>query len=119
VIGDPTYADAILDWLVHNVHRIGLEGDSMRRASCAKPLDYTLIRLPHDNDDRSRIDWAESARNRWAPSSESAAGQDRRKDAPIEPGSPWENGYCENFNGKLRDELLNGRSSIRSGKPRS
>ena len=26
----------------------------------------------------------------------------------IEPGSPWENGYCENFNGKLRDELLNG-----------
>ena len=26
----------------------------------------------------------------------------------IEPGSPWENGYCESFNGKLRDELLNG-----------
>ena len=26
----------------------------------------------------------------------------------IEPGSPWENGYNENFNGKLRDELLNG-----------
>ena len=26
----------------------------------------------------------------------------------IEPGSPWENGYCENFNGKLRDEYLNG-----------
>jgi putative transposase len=25
-----------------------------------------------------------------------------------EPGSPWENGYCENFNGKLRDECLNG-----------
>ena len=24
----------------------------------------------------------------------------------IEPGSPWENGYCESFNGKLRDELL-------------
>jgi len=28
--------------------------------------------------------------------------------ACIEPGSPWENGYCESFNGKLRDELLNG-----------
>jgi transposase InsO family protein len=28
--------------------------------------------------------------------------------AYIEPGSPWENGYCESFNGKLRDELLNG-----------
>ena len=25
----------------------------------------------------------------------------------IEPGSPWENGYNESFNGKLRDELLN------------
>ena len=24
----------------------------------------------------------------------------------IEPGSPWENGYCESFNGRLRDELL-------------
>ncbi len=26
----------------------------------------------------------------------------------IEPGSPWENGYNESFNGKLRDELLDG-----------
>ena len=26
----------------------------------------------------------------------------------IEPGSPWENGYNESFNGRLRDELLNG-----------
>ena len=26
----------------------------------------------------------------------------------IAPGSPWENGYCESFNSKLRDELLNG-----------
>jgi putative transposase len=26
----------------------------------------------------------------------------------IEPGSPWENGYNESFNAKLRDELLNG-----------
>ena len=25
----------------------------------------------------------------------------------IEPGSPWENGYIESFNGKLRDELFN------------
>jgi len=30
------------------------------------------------------------------------------KTAFIEPGSPWENGYCESFNSKLRDELLNG-----------
>ena len=26
----------------------------------------------------------------------------------IEPGSPWENGYVESFNGKLSDELLDG-----------
>jgi putative transposase len=26
----------------------------------------------------------------------------------IEPGSPWENGYVESFNGKLRDQFLNG-----------
>ncbi len=26
----------------------------------------------------------------------------------IELGSPWENGYCESFNGKFRDECLNG-----------
>jgi len=26
----------------------------------------------------------------------------------IEPGSPWENGYCELFNSKRRDEFLNG-----------
>ena len=26
----------------------------------------------------------------------------------IEPGSPWESCYCESFNGKLRDECLNG-----------
>ena len=26
----------------------------------------------------------------------------------ITPGSPWENGYCESFNGSMRDELLNG-----------
>ena len=30
------------------------------------------------------------------------------KSACIEPGSPWENGYRESFNGRMRDELLNG-----------
>ena len=30
------------------------------------------------------------------------------KAAYIEPGSPWENGYCEGFNSRLCDELLNG-----------
>jgi transposase InsO family protein len=27
--------------------------------------------------------------------------------AYIEPGSPWENGYCESFNARMRDEFLN------------
>lgn len=31
VINDPTYADAILDRLVHNAHRLELDGESMRR----------------------------------------------------------------------------------------
>ena len=30
------------------------------------------------------------------------------KTAYIEPGSPWENGHCESFNARFRDELLNG-----------
>ena len=30
------------------------------------------------------------------------------KTAFIEPGSPWENGYCESFNSRFRNELLNG-----------
>ena len=30
----------------------------------------------------------------------------------IEPGSPWENGYCESFNGKLRDELSERRNLL-------
>jgi DNA replication protein DnaC len=32
IIGNATYADAILDRLVHNAHRIELSGESMRRA---------------------------------------------------------------------------------------
>ena len=28
--------------------------------------------------------------------------------AYIEPGNPWQNGYCESFNGKFRDQFLNG-----------
>jgi len=30
------------------------------------------------------------------------------KTACIEPGSPWENGCCESFNARFRDDLLNG-----------
>ena len=43
IIGDPTYADAILDRLVHNAHRIELAGESMRRtrAKQTRRLDQT------------------------------------------------------------------------------
>ena len=34
----------------------------------------------------------------------------RAKTANIEPGSPWENGYCESFNARFRDAFLNGES---------
>ncbi len=38
------------------------------------------------------------------------AGEVGHGHAVQEPGSPWEDGYCESFNGKLRDECLNGES---------
>ena len=39
------------------------------------------------------------------------------KTAFVEPGSAWENGYCESFNARFRDELLNGEVfySLREG----
>ena len=39
VIGDPTLADACLDRLVHNAHRLELKGDSMRRIRGKRSLD--------------------------------------------------------------------------------
>ncbi|QSR16206.1 hypothetical protein CA833_03180 [Novosphingobium sp. KA1] len=41
MIGAPTIADAILDRLVHNAHRITLEGDSMRKTRAAPLLTDT------------------------------------------------------------------------------
>ncbi|MDF0523463.1 ATP-binding protein [Bradyrhizobium yuanmingense] len=38
MFGEPTIADAILDRIIHNSHRIALEGDSMRRKEAARPL---------------------------------------------------------------------------------
>ena len=37
LVGDPTYADAILDRLLHNAHRIELSGDSLRKRRKAEP----------------------------------------------------------------------------------
>jgi hypothetical protein len=38
LIGDPTYADAILDRLIHNAHRINLSGHNLRRSCVVKAL---------------------------------------------------------------------------------
>ncbi|MGO4916637.1 ATP-binding protein, partial [Pseudogemmobacter sp. W21_MBD1_M6] len=38
MIGEPTIADAILDRIIHNAHRVELKGDSMRRKSQAQGL---------------------------------------------------------------------------------
>jgi DNA replication protein DnaC len=42
VIGDPTLADAILDRLVHNAHRLTMTGDSMRKITGRRALDAAL-----------------------------------------------------------------------------
>ena len=39
VVGDPTLADAILDRLVHNAHRLNMTGESMRKITGRRPLD--------------------------------------------------------------------------------
>ena len=36
IIGDPTLADAILDRLVHNAHRLALKGESLRKAAATR-----------------------------------------------------------------------------------
>jgi DNA replication protein DnaC len=42
VYGDPTIADAVLDRLVHNAHRLALNGDSMRKITAQRAnLDAT------------------------------------------------------------------------------
>lgn len=39
VIGEPTFADAILDRLVHNAYRIALDGPSLRKTSADSERD--------------------------------------------------------------------------------
>jgi DNA replication protein DnaC len=42
VIGEPTFADAILDRIVHNAYRLNLDGQSMRKTK-TKTVDETLV----------------------------------------------------------------------------
>jgi len=59
VIGDPTFADAILDRLVHNAHRLALDGPSMRDPKTAKsdttaPGPGAADTNGHETADRSK-----------------------------------------------------------------
>ena len=47
VIGEPTFADAILDRIVHNAHRIELDGPSMRKIKA----DQNGLGTSHHNID--------------------------------------------------------------------
>ena len=49
VIGEPTFADAILDRIVHNAHRINLDGPSMRK-TIAENFNATTLTTPNEND---------------------------------------------------------------------
>ena len=83
-------------------------------------LSIDVARNPNSDDVLERLAWLMATRGvpkhiRSDNGSEFTAGVVREwlgkvgvKTLYIEPGSPWENGYVESFNGKLRDELLNG-----------
>ena len=69
----------------------------------------TQRRIPCGRDDEDRLvaDMIELAPRygRYGHRRIAAVGS---RTAFIQPGSPWENGYIESFNARLRDELLNG-----------
>lgn len=87
------------------------------------------LRRPRSDGDAGRGDAA--ARNPRGHSLGQRAGvrgqgtaevarESRDRNAPFRARqSPWENGYCETFNGKLRDECLNGEIFFRCGRRRS
>ena len=73
--------------------QLGRAGDHGRRHADARRSRAHPIRQWRGDDGEDRAQLADEV---------------GAKTLYIEPGSPWENGYCESFNGKLRDELLNG-----------
>ncbi len=71
VIGDPTYADAILDRLIHNAHRIELTGDSLRRTRERKSGRLDLKRSQPRREIQRSVSLATRAASislRWAAS---------------------------------------------------
>ena len=85
-----------------NAWRFGWIENSTHRMFSMYKTDLFIIRGSPEyiRSDNGPEFVAKSVRN-WI----SAVGA---KTAYIEPGNPWENGYCESFNARLRDEFLNG-----------
>ena len=54
VIGDPTFADAILDRLVHNAYRFALEGPSMRKPEADTDVAATTTE-PTENTPQAKL----------------------------------------------------------------
>jgi len=65
---------------------------------------YLIYRIPENTRSDNGPDYTAETVRRWLE-------RIGVKTAFIEPGSSWENGYNENFNGKLRDELPYGEIS--------
>ena len=78
-------------------------GSRLISVTLTKPLaDLFILRgVPEHIRSDNGPEFVAAAVRRWI----TAVGS---KTAYIEPGSPWENGYVESFNARLRDELLNG-----------
>jgi len=92
---------------------LGLDGDPQR----PKPSNNLGKGIRNYKPDHGQISTSSSSTSRfpWCYGPEFVAKQLRKwlattgaKTLYIEPGSPWENGYCESFNSKMRDEFLNG-----------
>src|SRR6267378_8275886 len=67
VIADPTIADAVLDRLVHNAHRLALEGDSMRKIT-AQRANLDAAKKNGPNSSCRQRHPGRLRRNRWPPS---------------------------------------------------
>lgn len=66
VIGEPTFADAILDRIVHNAYRLELAAQSMRKTVAKMDDESSQIRHPKNAASRQRVTGGPMPRNRWA-----------------------------------------------------
>lgn len=72
------------------------------------PIETSVVECQSDRGAGRRIFAPTTGRSSWTSDLRKWLAGTGAKKAYIEPGSPWENGYCETFNSKLRDEFLNG-----------